>query len=92
MAIFQQVDCSGTITTGGTAQTLCPLPTSGFSVFNPDTGDLWINSNGTAVINGSGSLKVSSGSLYESPPDVKPDGAISIIGATTGQKFTAKRW
>ena len=88
-------DGSGTITTGGTAQTLFGgvVPVNGFAVYNPDVTDLWISDSATASANGAGSiLLVASGGGYETPPGCKPCGAVSIISATTGAKFTAKRW
>lgn len=89
-------DGSSTITTGGTAQNLFGgvIPANGFAVHNPDpVNDLWINDGGTAVANGVGSLRVAAnGGWYETPQGYKPIGIISIIGAVTAQKFTAKRW
>lgn len=85
---------SGTITTGGTAQQLMAASTtrSTWFVSNPDpTNDLWIALNGvTAAVNGTGSVRVPAnggGFGLDLPKPVR--GAISIIGAVTGQKFTA---
>ena len=89
-------DGSTTITTGGTAQTLFggTVPSNGFAIYNPDaSGDLWISDSTTAAINGTGSLRiVANGGGYETPASYRPLGAISVIGATTGQKITARRW
>lgn len=89
-------DGSSTITTGGTAQNLfaATIPTNGYAVYNPDpTNDLWISDTTTAAANGTGSIRVAAnGGGYESPLMRKPIQAVSIIGATTGQKFTASRW
>ncbi|MFA4994205.1 MAG: hypothetical protein WC521_02750 [Bdellovibrionales bacterium] len=89
-------DASGTITTGGTAQTLFGgiVPSNGFAVYNPDaTNDLWISDTVTALANGTGSIRVvANGGGFETPPFCKPCGVVSIVGATTGQKFTARRW
>ena len=84
------------ITTGGTAQTLFggATPTNGFSVSNPDqSNDLWISDSATASPNGQGSIRVvANGGYYETPPRYKPVGAVSVYGATTGQKITAREW
>lgn len=84
---------SGSITSGGTAQTLAAANSSrrGFWVQNQSSGDLWINTLATAVAD-QPSLRIPAGSLYESPTGASPVGAISIIGATTGQKFAAREW
>lgn len=86
-------DRSGTITTGGTAQSLMPANTGrkGFYIQNQSTGDLYVNSPTTAVI-GQPSLKIPAGAYYEAPLGGVMPGAISIVGATTGQAFTAKEW
>ena len=85
------VNISGTITTGGTAQTLSAVKTTPrrFAIQNLSAGDLWINTKATAVA-GSPSLRISSGAYYESP--YATTNAISIIGATGGQAFTAEEW
>ena len=90
-------DGSGTIATGNTAQNLFSgnVPPNGYSVYNPDTADLWIAEGQTAAANAAGSVLVSAnGGSYETPRDKKlgPLGTISIIGAGTGQKFTARGW
>jgi len=91
------MNLSGTITTGGTAQSLAPVITSlsgfvGYSIKNNSSGSLWINDEGATAILGQPSLEITAGTLYESPTNSRPLGAISIIGATTGQSFTAKRY
>lgn len=81
-------DRSGAITTGGTAQALAPANTSRKSLTgqNISAGDLWINEvGGTAAVNGTGSYQITPGQAF----GVATNRAISIIGATTGQKFTA---
>jgi len=90
------VDGSSTITAGGTAQDLfsSATPTNGFAVYNPDASeDLWISLSTTAVANGAGCIRIAAnGGGYETPPNMKPFHAISIVGATTGHKFTAIKW
>lgn len=79
---------SGSITSGGAAQSLASANTSRtiLSVQNISSGDLWINEDGgTAAVDTAGS--------YVIPPRatayINTNEAVSIIGATTGQKFTA---
>lgn len=82
-------DLSGTITTGGTAQTLVAANEGRDHVFigNPNaTGSLWVNDlGGTAATNGAGSTEVPPGDVVQT----RARNAISIIHATTGAKFTA---
>lgn len=86
-------DKSGTITTGGTAQTAMASNASrrGFEVQNLSTGDLWISTLATAVQN-QPSMKIAPGQLYETPAHRVSTGAVSIIGATTGQAFYGREW
>lgn len=89
-------DGSTTITTGNTAQNLFggAIPANGFAVYNPDpSNDLWISDSTTAAANGTGSIRVAAnGGGYETPPEYQPIGVVSIVGASTGQKITARRW
>ena len=81
-------DRSGSITTGGTAQQLAASNTARRSLTgqNISTGDLWINeTGGTAAADTAGSFKIPAGATFS----VSTNRAISIVGATTGQKFTA---
>ena len=90
------VDGSTTLTTGGTAQNLFGgvVPTNGFAIYNPDpVNDLWVSDSATAFANGVGSIRVfANGGGYETPVGCRPLGAVSIVGATAGQKITARRW
>lgn len=84
---------SGTITTGGTAQQLTTTPTHGFLIQNISSGDLWINDVGaSAAINGTGSIRLSPGAYFETPVGYSSPNNISIIGATTGQAFSGRKW
>lgn len=89
-------DGSSTITAGGTAQDLfaSATPTNGFTVHNPDaTEDLWISLSTTAVANGQACINIAAGGgSYTTPDFMRPFHAISIVGATTGHKFTAIKW
>lgn len=89
-------DGSSTITVGGTAQNLFGgvSPVHGWAVYNPDASeDLWVSDVGTAVANGTGCIRVAAnGGGYETPSGKTESGVVSIVGATTGHKFTAIRW
>lgn len=87
-------DKSGTIAVANTAQTLMPTSNlrNGFSVQNNSAGDLWINELGNAAVIAQPSLKIASGALYETPRGYPCPYAISIIGATLSQAFTAREW
>lgn len=93
---LKATDCSTTITTGGTAQNLCSgaAPPNGWTVINPDaTEDCWASDTTTAAANNTGSIRLAAnGGGYESPPNMKPNGAVSVVCATTGHKLTAKIW
>lgn len=93
MPISSFSDRSGTITLGGTAQTLieATLRRRGFFLQNTSAGDLWINV-GVAAVAASPSIRIPSGAAYETPEGANPAGLVSIIGATTAQSFTCKVW
>lgn len=84
------------IGTGGAAQVLFSnqIPTNGWAIYNPDAAnDLWVSDSTTAAANGQGSIRVAAnGGGYETPPGYKPNHTVSIIGAVTGQKITARQW
>lgn len=85
-------DSSTTITTGGTAQTPIALNASRryLHVSNPDTSrDLYFSTTGTAAVATAGSTRLGPGAAMIWEFTV-PTGALSIIGAATGQPFTAK--
>lgn len=86
-------DRSGTLTTGGTAQVLAPADAArrGGWIQNNSTGDLWVSEVGTATMGGS-ALRIPAGVAYEWPSHGIPVTALSIIGATTGQAFSARTW
>jgi hypothetical protein len=87
------IDRSGTVTSGGTAQTVS-VATSlrmGFMIQNLSSGDLWLDFGATAAAT-QPAMKITSGSLYETPPNACPKGHISVYGATTSQAFSAKEW
>lgn len=84
-------DRSGTIATGGVAQTLMAANSQRrkFKLQNISGGDLWWSATGTASA-GAGSFRLSPGDYYETPPDFCPTTTVTIFGAVTGQAFTAR--
>lgn len=81
-------DRSSTITAGGTAQVLAAANTArrGLEGQNISSADLWVNEvGGTAAADTVGSNVVGAGATFS----IRTRNAISIVGATTGQKFTA---
>ena len=91
MASFkgQPTDLSGSITLGGTAQTVKVLtPARSFLfIHNPGEEAFYYDLTGTAV-SGRGVVMYPGGSTTLTPGDWVIPGAISIIGPTTGQRFT----
>lgn len=79
---------SGSITLGGTAQTLAADNPGrhGLWLQNISAEDMWLNcSGGVAAANTAGSFKIASFGLMNIPTN----DAVSIVAATTGSKFTA---
>jgi hypothetical protein len=89
------VNRSGTITTGGTAQSLIAANATGirFSLKNLHaTSSLWFDETGTAAVASQPSYELKPGAAYESPLGQIVTGGVSIIGPTTGQSFYAREW
>lgn len=86
-------NASNTITSGGTAQTTVASNASGYNylIQNNSMGDLWFSTLATAV-QSQPSIKLPAGAAYETPDSLKAVGALSVIGATTGQAFTIRKW
>ena len=86
-------DGSGTVGTGGTAQTLFGgvAPTNGWLVANNSSAAIYVSDVGVATAGG-GSVPVAPGAVFATPPGYKPAGPVSLYGATTGQAFAARRW
>lgn len=86
-------DRSGTITTGGAAQTIAAAkPYRRYLIVeNISGGDLWANFGIPAVAN-QPSLRIPPGGAMEFSTllGVIPSAYVSLIGATTGQAFVAK--
>lgn len=81
-------DRSGSIASGGTAQTLAAANSNRQRLIgqNISSEPLWINElGGTATADTVGSYRISSYAVFE----VQTKLAVSIVGLTTGQKWTA---
>ena len=87
-------DGSGTLATGGSAQTLFGgiVPVNGFLVQNNSSAALWISDVGAASAGGASIQLAANGGIFATPSGYKPAGAVSLFGATTGQAFAARRW
>lgn len=87
------IDGSGTISSGGTAQTLFGgvVPVDGWLVANNSSTTLYVSDVGTAI-SGGASIPIAAGMVFSTPSGYKPAGPVSIYGATTGQAFAARRW
>jgi hypothetical protein len=85
------VDHSGTITSGGTQQTLMAAnPTRRYLLIeNLSSGDLWFNFTTNAIV-GQPSLQLPAGASYDMSGDFVSTERVSIIGATTGQAFATR--
>jgi len=86
-------DGSGTITTGGAAQTVFAVNASRkyLLLVNNSTGPLWVNFTTTAVqAQPSIQLQPYGGTMLMSSGAISTE-LVSIIGATTAQSFTAKQ-
>ena len=89
-----KTDRSGTITSGGTSQQLMASNSirKGWQLQNNSTGAIAFNELGSAASLTSGSFILQPGASYESPIGAISTAQINIIGATTGQSFTAREW
>lgn len=90
------VDGSGTITTGGAAQTLFAgaVPANGYLVANLNASGgrvLYISDVGVAAATGA-SIPIAPQAAFVTPPGYKPPGAVSIFGTTTADGFAARKW
>ncbi|HEX6443016.1 MAG TPA: hypothetical protein VF007_12565 [Stellaceae bacterium] len=87
-------DGSGTVATGGSAQSLFggAVPANGFLVQNNSSAALWVSDVGAAS-NGGASIQIAAGGgVFATPSGYKPAGPVSLWGGTTGQAFAARRW
>jgi hypothetical protein len=86
-------DKSGTITTGGTAQTVMASNTArrGYFFQNNSSSTMWISTITTAVAS-QPSIRVDPGDSVWNQPGIAPTGALSVICATTGATFSAREY
>lgn len=82
---------SGSITLGGTSQTLAAANTSRRYLYvqNISNEILWVNF-GIAAVQDQPSIKMTAGSVLAYEGTFVPVESVSIVGATTGSKFVAK--
>jgi hypothetical protein len=93
-------DCSGTITSGGTAQNAFTATAGkhGFTIVNLSADPMWISFTGTAVIGTQASYLLAAGSAtvqggsFTSPLGFGMNTALSVIAATTADKFSCTFW
>lgn len=89
-------NCSGTITTGGTAQKIAhlPNPLHGYQIQDLSTDVLGFSEfTTTPAVGSNGTWQIAaSGGSYTSPSSYAPSASIYIIGATTGDAFTCAAW
>lgn len=87
-------DRSGMITNGGASQQIAAANANrkGFDFYNrSETDVLWLEIDGNAAVQDSPSIPFMPGAfrIWDS---AIPSGAINVIGATTGSKFSAKEY
>ena len=77
-----------TITTGGTAQTISAANPARSILHIQNTSDttMWVNFGATAATDLG--ISIAAAASYTTPPNFCPTGLISVIGATTGKKFS----
>lgn len=78
---------SGTIAAGGTSQVVSTgaAPRTSLVIQNISAGDLWVSEFGAAAVDTPGSYKIVAGATFT----ILTKNQVTIIGASTGQKFTA---
>jgi len=95
--------CGGTVVTAATAVT--PIAAAqaahGFMLENDDTAEaLWWSVTGVAVASGPGSFSLAPGTVtteagaekFTTPPNFGTGGALSVVAATAGHKFSCMYW
>lgn len=100
-------DCSGTITTGGTAQNAIAASSAihGFVIANIDAASgsgepVWMSLTGTATAATAQSYPLpppavttfAGNSSFTSPSGMATNHAVSVVAATTGHKFSCTYW
>ena len=85
------VDRSGTITTGGTAQTASAAKNRYYLLLqNIAASDLWVNFGAVAAVATAGSIRLAQYDSIVMEQGFVSNDSISVIGPTTGQAFTLK--
>lgn len=92
VALGALTDRSGTVTSGGSAQTIAAANAARryFIIQNHSDTDLWLNFGVAAVANQPSFKIAANGGTMVFEGSYIPTGLVSIIGATTGKAFTAK--
>jgi hypothetical protein len=96
-------DCSGTVTTGGTAVNAFTAQTTlhGFTILNTNTSEvMWISFTTTAAASTAGSYPIpastattfAGGGSFTSPPGFGLNHALSVVAATSGHSFSCTWW
>jgi hypothetical protein len=87
------IDGSGTLVSGGTAQSLFAgvVPVNGYLIANNSSAILYVSDVGAANAGGT-SIPIATGAVFITPSGYRPAGAVSIYGGATGQAFAARRW
>jgi len=87
------IDGSGTVVTGGMAQTLFAgvVPVNGFLVANNSLAALYVSDVGAASAGG-GSIPIAPDAVFITPSGYKPAGAVSLYAGSAGQSFAPRRW
>lgn len=77
-----------TITLGGTAQTIktANRSRSFIEIQNTSDTDMWVRFGATAAADAG--IKIAAGATWRSSDAHCPTGLISVVGATTGKKFS----
>lgn len=89
MTVFP-INRSGTIATGGVAQTVMAAnPKRKWARFqNVSDTDMWLNDRGAAAVANQPSLQIYPGGYWETDPGCSGE-AVSVFCATTGKAYTA---
>ena len=87
-------DRSGTITTGGTSQTLMEANPArhGCVIQNLSVSDLWFSDLGVAAAATQPAMRILPGAFYACSDNHPSALKYTIFGATTGQAFHAREW
>ncbi len=94
------INCSGTITAGGTAQNAFTAQSGlhGFIIMNLSNNPMGISFNGTAVLGAAGTYTLNAGSSttaggsFSTPLGFGMNTALSVVSATTADAYSCTRW